>query len=112
MDDRVLVLGDTERGVLVGDPGQQRVGTGVGTGQQRLGEGRDRSRQGLALLAAGLVAAVEQPVQQLGLLGEHGAVETRRDLVQCLADNGQGGANDSGRFKRKHGSPLCGCAGT
>lgn len=96
VDDRVLVLGDAESGVLVGDAGEKGVRSGVGVVQQCRGEAGDGPGQRPALFAACLAAALEQPVQQFGLLGEHGSVEAGRDLVQRPADGGQGGADDGG----------------
>ncbi|GAA3495842.1 hypothetical protein GCM10019016_029430 [Streptomyces prasinosporus] len=102
VDDRVLVRGDAEGGVLVGDAPQHRVGPLVRVVQQVRGEGRDGPREGLALGAGGLVAAVEQVAQQFGAGGEHPGVEAFGDLAEGRADGGKGGADGGGGLLGKH----------
>ncbi len=96
VDHRVLVLGDAERDVLVGDARQHGVGALVGVGQQRAGEGRDRTRESLLLAAVGLVAAVEQVVEQLRVGLEQTPVEHLADLADGRAHDGQGGFDGAG----------------
>ena len=57
------------------------------------GEGHDRGRERLRLLADRLVGAVED-AQQLGVGGEHRRVEDLRDLFGVLGDDARGGADD------------------
>ncbi|CAM5316172.1 hypothetical protein SROCM77S_01156 [Streptomyces rochei] len=93
VDDLVLVRGDAEGGVLVRDAGQQRVRTGVGALQQHAGEGGDGAGQRPLLLPVGLVAAVEQVAQQLGVGVEQLPVEQRGDVPDGRSHRREGGTD-------------------
>ena len=75
VDDRVLVLGDAQRGVLVGDAGQHLERVAPVLGDQQGGVRRDRAGERALLVALGLVAPVEQVAFELGMGGEHALVE-------------------------------------
>ena len=84
--DSVLIDGDAERGVLVGDPRDEDARpVGVGVELQRC-ECRDRAGQRLLLLALPLVTPVEQVAFELRMGREHVAVEQHGDVAD-------GGAN-------------------
>ena len=83
-DDVVLTRLHTERGVLVRDPRQQVIGQVRRVRHEVAREGGDRPGQGLLLPAVGLVAAVEDPVEQLRMLLEQVLVEASSDLPDVL----------------------------
>jgi hypothetical protein len=92
--DLVLGRGDPQRGVLVRDPGQQVLGDLLGALQQRVGEHRDGAGQRHLLGPLRLVAPVEGAVQQLRVGVEQVRVEASGDLLDVVADDGQGGLDD------------------
>ncbi len=92
----VLVRGDPEGRVLVGDALQHHVRPGVRVLDQCRGERGDRAGQGPALVAGRLVAPVEQVPQELGVGGEQLLVEEVRDVPDGRADGGEGGADGGG----------------
>ena len=96
VDDRVLVLGDAERGVLVRDAGQHVERVAAVLGHQQGGVRRDRAGEGGLLVALRLVAAVEEVPLELGVGGEHAPVEDRGDVTDSGADDGQRGLDDVG----------------
>ncbi|MDQ0777710.1 hypothetical protein QF026_006176 [Streptomyces aurantiacus] len=102
VDDRVLLRGDAQGGVLVGDAVQHRVGPLVRPLDQLCGEGGEGARQSLALGAGGLVAPVEEIAQQLRVGREEPGVETVADLSQGPADGGKGGADGGGGLLGQH----------
>jgi hypothetical protein len=102
VDDRVLLRGDAQGGVLVRDAAQHRVGPLVRPLDEMRGEGGDGARQGLALGAGGLVAAVEEVAQQLRVGREQPFVEAVADLPQGPADGGKGGADGGGGLLGQH----------
>ncbi len=75
------------------DAGEHRVRPVVGVVQQVRGEGGDRAGEGLALGAGGLVAAVEEVPQQVGVGVEEARVEALGDIADGRSDGGQGGAD-------------------
>jgi hypothetical protein len=81
---------EPERGVLVGDPRQQLVRQALRVVHQGGGENRDRTGQRPLLGALGLVATVEQPVEQIRVLGEYVFVEPLGDRADVLPDDRQG----------------------
>jgi len=96
--DHVVLLGtDVEGHVLVGDAAQERLRSRARVRDQVGGERRDTPRECLLLGAVLLVGAAEQPVEQLGVRGEHAAIEIARDRGHSLADKRQGGFDDRGR---------------
>lgn len=102
MDDRVLVGADAERRVLVRDTTQHHVGPVVRVVDQIRGEGRDGSRERLALRAGGLVGAVEQVAEQVRVGREQLPVEALGDVLDGGADGGERGADDGGRRLGEH----------
>ena len=106
--DHVLVLGDSEGDVLVRDAREQGVGALVRVVEETGGEGGHGTGQGPALLAAGLVAAVEQAVEEFGTLAQHGLVEPGGDGVQCSRDGGDGGADGGRGLGGEHASSFAG----
>jgi hypothetical protein len=95
----------------VGDAPEHRVGSLVRVVQQVCGERGDGAGEGLPLGAGGLVAAVEEVPQQLGVGGEETGVETLGDLAERRADGGQGGADGGGgRLGQHRGSWWLGAA--
>jgi hypothetical protein len=101
--DLVLVGADAERGVLVRDPREQLLRQVLRGRDQRARERRDRPRQRLLLLPAGLVAPVEGPVEQLRMRAEQVRVEPPGDLPDVLTDRRQGGLDDGAVLLREHG---------
>jgi hypothetical protein len=95
--DLVLVRVQPQGHVLVRDAGQQVVRELGRLVHQVAGEGGHGPGQRLLLPAVRLVAAVEQPVQQLGVLAEHVRVEAPGDLLDVLPDHGQRGLDDGVR---------------
>jgi hypothetical protein len=79
--------------VLVRDPVQQLLGQLPRGLDQRAGEGGHRPGERHLLGAGGLVAPVEQPVQQVRAGLEHVPVEPARDLGDVV---------DDGRQRRLH----------
>lgn len=102
MDELVLVGGDAERSVFVGDPGEHRIRPGLGVLYQHAREGRDGAGQGLLLLSAGLVSPVEQIPPQLGSVVEEIGVEELGDITDGRADDRQRGADDRGGLLGEH----------
>ncbi len=96
MDDRVLVLGDAERGVLVCDAGQHLERVATVFGHQESGVGSYRTREGALLVTLGLVASIEQVAFELGVRSEHPLVEDRGDVADGGTDDGQRGLDDLG----------------
>lgn len=102
MDQLVLVGGDAERRVLVGDPGEHRVRPGLGVLHQHAREARDGAGQGLLLFPAVLVSPVEQIPQKLGSVVEELGVEQLGDITDGGADDRQRGADDRGGLLGEH----------
>ena len=105
VDDRVLVLGDAERGVLVCDAGQHLERVVSVLGHQQRGVRGYRSRESALLVTLGLVASVEQITFELGVRREHPLVEDRSDVADGGTDDGQRGLDDLGGLGGKHGAP-------
>ncbi|MGX1122710.1 hypothetical protein RKD37_008073 [Streptomyces ambofaciens] len=108
MDDHVLVGGDAQRGVLVGYAREHHVGAFVRVLQQQAGERGDGARQGPLLLAVGLVPAVEQVPQQLGVSVEELAVEQVGDLADGRSDSGESGSDHGNGLFGEHSDSLIG----
>ncbi len=106
MDDRVLLAGDAEAGVLVGDAAQHHVGAGVRVLDEVGREGGDGAGEGLLLEAGVLVAPVEQVAEQLRVGREELGVEELGDVADCSADGGQGGSYGRGRLLGQHAGLL------
>ena len=102
VDDGVLVLGDAERGVLVGDAGQHLDRVAPVFCDQERGVRGDCSRERALLVALGLVAAIEQVAFELGVCGEQALVEHRGDVADGGADDGQRGLDDVGGLGGQH----------
>ena len=99
-DDGVLRGRDAQADVLVGDA-VQHGGEGLGPVHVR-GEGVDRAGQGLGLVAAGLVAQVEE-VLQLGVVREHALVEVPGDGFAVGKQHRHGGLDEGAGGGREHG---------
>jgi hypothetical protein len=95
--------------VLVRDPAHQLLGQPVGVVDQRGGEDRDRAGQRDLLGALGLVAAVERPVEQLGVGTEQVVVEPAGDLLDVLGHHRQRRLDDRRGLLGQHacGPPSC-----
>lgn len=100
----VLLGGDAERRVLVRDAGEHEIRAAARVVEQGDREGGYGSRQRLPLIAVGLVPAVEQIAEQLGMGGEEPRVEALGDLVERAADGGQSGTDDRGGLRGQHGA--------
>ena len=103
VDDRVLVLGDPERRVLVGDATQHLLGVRAALGDEEGRVRRDGPGERALLVALRLVAAVEQVALELRVGREHASVEDGRDVVDGRADDGQGGPDHRGGGGGQHG---------
>ena len=99
-DDQVLLRGDAQRDVLVGDPGPDMVERRRVRVDQADREGDDRRRESLALLTGGLVALVEH-AQQFRVRGEHARVEDGGDGLGVRGNHGRGRLDDGLRLGRE-----------
>ena len=90
----VLLRAQAQGDVLVRNPGQQVVRQMRRVVDQETGKRGHRTGQRLLLPAIGLVAPVEQAVEQLGVFTEHVLVETGRYFLDMLAHHGKGGPDD------------------
>lgn len=88
--------------MFVRDPREHRVGAGVRLLQQQARERGDGAGECLLLIPAGLVAAVEQVPQQLGLGLEQLAVEQVGDVPDGGSDGRKGGPDDGDRLFGEH----------
>jgi hypothetical protein len=106
VDDVVLGRRDAERGVLVRDAAEEVLGQLLRDLQQRAGEDRHGAGQRHLLGLLGLVAPVEDPVHQLGVLPEEVRVEPGGDLLDVVGDHGKGRLDHGTGSVRKHVSSL------
>ncbi len=106
VDDRVLLAGDAEAGVLVGDAAEHHVGPGVRVGEEVGGEGGDGARQGLLLEAGLLVAPVEEVADQGRVGREELGVEELGYVADGRPDGGQGGSYGRARLLGQHAELL------
>ena len=102
VDDVVLLRRDAERGVLVGDAREQLLGQLLRHLHQRAGEDRHGAGEGHLLRSLGLVAAVEDAVEQLRVLAEEMRVEATRDLCDVVGHHRERGLDDGSGSVGKH----------
>jgi hypothetical protein len=94
VDDVVLRGRDPERRVLVRDAREQVLGQLLGHLHQGTREDRHRAGQGHLLGLLRLVAAVEDAVEQLGMLPEQVGVEAGGDLLDVVRNDREGRLDD------------------
>ena len=80
--------------MLVGDPGQDRLGEGARVVDEVRGEGRNAAGEGLLLVARALVGAAEQTIEEFGVGGEEPGVELGCDVPDPGADQRKRGLDD------------------